>query len=208
MKNKIAIKWLFLSGLAILVLFSTLFGYYIISTQSVTDCMAYCVQNSDRGATVFSRIGDGRYVEDYAYFIAANGDSSKAQEVFVFKRKHFGPFAIDRYEFVMSSTQAVTSDNSENSFGSIQFFTRNDNGEKDTGTTLLFFGANQDSDIAKYEYTLTVKEGANTYTGNVVRNELVWFVKFFDLGNVDENTKKVITEVKFYTESGRLVSTY
>lgn len=44
--------------------------------------------------------------------------------------------------------------------GSIQFFTRNDKGEKETGATLIFFGAKADSDIVKYEYKLTVSEGS------------------------------------------------
>ncbi len=107
----------------------------------------------------------------------------------------------------MSNTQRDTG--TENSkFGAIQFFTRTDDGEKEPGATLLFFGANKDSDITDYEYTLTVREGSNVYRGTVVRDEHVWFVKFFDLGNVDENSKRTVTKVKFYDSQGNLVGTY
>lgn len=208
MNIKNAVKWLVISASSISILFVILLWHYIATTYSVTDCMDYCSENTQRDATLFSRVGDGRYVEDYAYYIAANGNSSKAQELFIFKKKHFGPFPIDRYEYVMSTTQTTSSDSETNNFGAIQFFTRDDNGDKETGATLLFYGANQDSDIVNYEYTLTVKEGSNTYTGTVVRDEHVWFVKFFDLGNIDENSKRIVSDVKFYDSEGNLVGTY
>ncbi len=182
--------------------------YYFSVTNSVQECINYCIENSERGATSFSRIGDGRYIEDYAYFIAADGDSTKPQEIFVFKKRFFGFMALDRYEFVMSSTQGGHIGEGENDFGSIQFFTKNNKGEKETGSTLLFFGAIKDSDITGYEYTLTVREGSNVYSGNVVKEESVWFVKFCDLGNVSENSKKLVSEVKFYDSEGNIVGIY
>ncbi len=208
MKNCKVIKWILISVLSVAIAFSAFLAYYFLTTLSVEGCMEYCKENTERAATSFSRIGDGRYAEDYAYFIAADGDSSKPQEIFVFKKNHFGPIAFDRYEFVMSSTQSSGTPEGDNQFGSIQFFTRNDKGEKETGSTLLFFGANRDSDISEYEYTLTVKEGSNVYRGSVVRDERVWFVKFYDLGNVDENSKKMVTDVKFYDSNGHLVGSY
>lgn len=206
-KNKI-VKCILVTVLSFVLVFSVIFVYYFSTTMSVQDCKEYCVENTERSSTNFSRIGDGRYKEDYAYFIAADGDSSKPQEIFVFKKKFLGFITFDRYEFVMSSTQSNYNTEGENNFGSIQFFTRNDSGEKETGATLLFFGANKDSDITEYEYTLTVREGSNVYRGNVVRNEFVWYVKFYDLGNVDENNKKMVSEVKFYDSKGNLVGVY
>ena len=72
----------------------------------------------------------------------------------------------------------------------------------------MFFGAIKDSDITGYEYTLTVREGSNVYSGNVVKEESVWFVKFYDLGNVSENSKKLVSEVKFYDSEGNIVDIY
>lgn len=160
-----------------------------------------------REATSFSRIGDGRYVEDYAYWIASNGDSSKSQEIFIFKKKFVWPFHCDRYQFVISSTQNISAADVTDA-GSIQFFTRNDKGEKENEATLLFYGAIADSNIVKYEYTLTVKEGSSVYKGNVIKSESVWFVKFYGLGNTDENSKKLITDVKFFDADDNLICAY
>ena len=207
MKNKV-LKWIMLAFLFTVVVLSAISIYYFLNTMSIQECKEFCLKNTERNATYFSRIGDGRYKEDYAYFIAADGDSSKPQEIFVFKKKFLGCIPIDRYQFVLSSTQSNYDTETENNFGSIQFFTRNDNNEKETGATLLLFGANKDSDITEYEYTLTVKEGSNVYKGTVVRNEYIWFVKFYDLGNTDENYKKIVSEVKFYDSNGKLVDVY
>lgn len=139
------------------------------------------------------------------YYIATDGDSSKAQEIFIFKRKYFG--SLMRYKFVMSSEQSGRE--GEEKFGSIQFFTRNDNGEKETESTLLFFGIITDSNIATYEYTLTVREGSNVYRGNVSwRDKPIWHVRFCGLNNTDDNYKKVISDVKFYDSDGNLVGVY
>ncbi len=206
--KKEVLKWILFAVLFIFVVLSTISIYYFFNTMSIQECKEYCLKNTERNATYFSRLGDGRYVEDYAYFVAADGDSSQPQEIFVFKKRFFGFIDLDRYTFVISNTQSNYNTDGENKFGSIQFFTRDDTGEKETGATLIFFGANRDSDITEYEYTLTVKEGSNVYRGTVVRNEYIWFVKFYDLGNTDENYKKMVSEVKFYDSNGNLVDIY
>lgn len=205
-KSKIVKRCILITVLSAVLVFGAMFAHYFFTTMSIDKCIAYCREHTERNATNFVRIGDGRYIEDYAYFIAADGDSSKPQEIFVFKRKFLGFITLDRYKFVMSSTQSGRE--GEDKFGAIQFFTRNDEGEKETGATLLFFGANKDSDITTYEYTLTVKEGSNVYSGNVEKTNSVWFVRFYGLGNVDENTKKMISDVKFYDSEGNLVGVY
>lgn len=205
-RNKILKRCILITVLSAAVIFSAIFVHYFFTTMSVDKCIEYCIEHSERNATNFVRIGDGRYTADYAYFIAADGDSSKAQEIFVFKRIFLGFITFDRYKFVMSSTQSGRE--GENKFGSLQFFTRNDKGEKETEATLLFFGANRDSDITTYEYTLTVREGSNVYSGNVVKDNSIWFVKFYGLGNIDENDKKIISDVKFYDSNGNLVGVY
>ncbi len=203
-KNKI-LKYSVIAILFIVVVFSVIFIHHLLTTMSVGKCIDYCLENTNRNATHFSRIGDGRYIDDYAYFIAADGDSSKPQEIFVFKQKSLGFIDFDRYEFIMSSNYGSESNNG---FGSIEFFTKKDNGEKEEGSTLFFFGANKDSDITEYEYTLTVREGSNVYRGRVVRTPNVWFVKFFDISSLDENTKKLVSNVKFYDSKGNLVNEY
>lgn len=200
-------RCILITVLSVALILAVMFAYYFFTTMSAQECKEYCLKNTERNATNFVRFGDGRYAEDYAYFVAADGDSSKAQEIFVFKRTFLGPITLDRYKFVMSSTQSGRE--GENKFGSLQFFTRNDKGEKETEATLLFFGASRDSDIATYEYTLTVREGSNVYSGIIPsRENPVWIVKFYGLGNTDYNDKKEISDVKFYDSNGNLVGVY
>lgn len=204
-KNKIIKRCVLISVLAVAVVFSLIFAYYYFTTMSYQDCIDYCVEHTGRSATKFSRIGDGRYAEDYAYLVAADGDSSKAQEIFIFKKKHLGFIKLDRYKFIMSST----ADSQEaKKFGAVQFFTNNDSGEKETQATLLCWGASQDSDIIRYEYTLTVREGSNIYSGYVMRSSDIWFVKFYGLNNADDNYKKVISDIKFYDSNDNLIDVY
>ena len=201
-KSKIC-KGVLIAVSCVVVVFGIVLVYYFSTTMSVQGCIDYCLENTSRNATEFDRLGDGRYVEDYAYFIATDGDSSKPQEVFVFKRKFFGSIsAFDRYEFVTSSTPSGKE--GEDKFGAIQFFTVNDDGEEEKDATLLFFGATKDSDITEYEYTLTVREGSSVYRGTVHKSDSFWFVMFNGLRS-DEDYKKVISDVKFYDRNGDLV---
>lgn len=201
-KSKVC-KGILIAVSCVVVVFGIVLVYYFSTTMSVQGCIDYCLENTSRNATEFDRLGDGRYVEDYAYFIATDGDSSKPQEVFVFRKKFFGLIsAFDRYKFVMSNTPSGRE--GEDKFGSIQFFTVNDDGKKEPDSTLLFFGATKDSDITEYEYTLTTREGPNVYRGNVVKGTTFWFVMFNGLRN-DEDYKKVVSDVKFYDRNGDLV---
>lgn len=203
-KKKIIKRCILITVLSGVVIFSAVFAHYYFTTMSPDDCKEFCIENTQRNATDFVVLSDGRYIESYIYYVAADGDSSKAQELFIFKRKYFGTIA--RYEFIMSSTQSGRE--GEEKFGSVQFFTKNDKGEKETDSTLLFFGTKKDSDIATYEYTLTVKEGSNVYSGNVQNHHSIWYVKFCGLNNTDDNYKKVISDVKFYDSDGNLVGVY
>lgn len=203
-KKKIIKRGILITVLSAAVIFAAVFAHYYFTTMSPDECKEYCIENTQRNATDFVVFSDGRYIESYIYYVAADGDSSKAQELFIFKRKYFGPLA--RYEFIMSSTQSGRE--GEEKFGSVQFFTINDDGEKDTDSTLLFFGSKKDSDISTYEYTLTVKEGSNVYSGNVQNYHSIWYVRFCGLNNTDEDYKKVISDVKFYDSKGNLVGVY
>lgn len=204
-KNKI-VKFILITVLSVVLVLSAIFVYFFASTMSVDGCIKYCRENSDRGATNFEIIMDGRYINDYAYFIAADGESSKSQEIFVFRRKYLG--SVFRYKFVMSNTQSSYGMTGENEIGSIQFLTNNDKGEEEPDSTLLFFGAIKDSDILEYEYSLTVREGTNVYRGTVKRFEDVWFLKFCGLRDTNEPYKKIVSDVKFYDSKGDLVGIY
>lgn len=200
-------KRLIFFATAIMSVFALIFILYFSSTMSPKECIEYCQENTKRNATSFVRFGDGRYTQDYAYWIATNGDSSKTQEIFIFRRKFLGPFHFDRYQFVVSSTQSAN-DSEETNVGSIQFFTRKDNGDKETGSTLLFYGALEDTDAYRYQYTLTQSGISETHQGKVLKTESAWILKIFDLGNIDENSAREITEVNFYDSNGNLIFKY
>lgn len=206
--NKKLIKFMMFIVCSVVIIFSIMFMYYLFTTYSPQGCKDYCAEHSERNATQFTRIGDGRYIKDYAYFIAADGDSDKPQEIFIFKRKFFGLITLDRYEFIVSSVQLSYSDDTKTKFGSIQFFTENDKGEKESSSTLIFFGATKDSSIKKYDYTLTVREGSNVYSGNVVDTGGIWFIKFFNINEADEYSKKIVSDVNFYNINGDLIDSY
>lgn len=202
---KKVVKFIFIPVAAVIVIVSAFAIHYLCTTLSASACIDYCIENTSRGATEFSCFGDGRYAADYKYFVAVDGDTSKPQEIFVFKRKFFGPIAFNRYSNVIMHSSQNYSTNDTNKFGALEFVAENDEGEKENGSTLIFFGANKDSHITEYEYTLTVREGSNVYKGRVVNGDRIWFVKFFDLGDFDENTKKIVSDVKFYDEDGNFV---
>lgn len=197
---------------AIILAFAISFASYYFTTMSYDDCVEYCQSNSARYATKFSVFKDGRYNEDYIYLIAADGESTSEQEIFVFKMKHSWPWRLDRYKFVLSSVENnndLVSQTGAKQFGALQFFTRNDDGEKATDSTLIFFGASADSDIRSYKYTLTVREGSNVYSGNIGRYEDdSWLIKFYGCSDTDDDYKKVISDVKFYDSKGKLVGTW
>lgn len=207
-KNKIA-KWCILAVvLSAVLVFSAVFAHYWFTTKSYDECLEYCRQNSERKAEKFGLIKDGNYLKKYIYLTAADGDSSKAQEIFVFKETYFGLINLKRYKFVMSSTESTGGTTNTNKFGAIQFFATNDEGEKDASPTLVFFGSTRDSDICTYEYTLTVREGSNVYKGYIRNGDSTWFLKFYGMENTDEVTKRIVSDVKFYDSEGRLVGLY
>lgn len=207
-KNKKRFIWLFV--VPIIIIFSILSIYYFVTTMSPNQCIDYCLKHTERNAEKFTRVNDGSYKDGYSYYIAADGDSDKQQEVFIFKKKSLGLSILDRYVYIMSSTESNSNIYDENrSFGAVQFFKKNDRGEKESGATLLFYGACKDSSIVSYEYTLTVREGSNVYKGYaIVKADGVWFIKFSNLVDYDETSKKLVSDFKFYDSDGNLVAKY
>lgn len=197
MKKKILIFGLVVISV-IVVAVGINFGVYMLSTMSAQACAEYCVENSMRGATQFSCLGDGRYTYDYNYWIAVDGNKDKGQEAFVFKKVRSGIFDLNRYRFVVGSNQGSGTDSS---IGSLEFFTRNDKGEKETSPSLIYFGSLSDADVFYCEYKLTVSDGSTVLNRKVTRNDKVWIVKFFETDNSSEETKKIISDVKFYNSN-------
>ncbi len=179
------------------------FGVYMFSTMSAQNCVEYCVENFKRGATQFSCLGDGRYTYDYNYWIAVDGNEDEGQEAFVFKKVRSGIFDLNRYKFVVGSNQGSTTDSR---YGSLEFFTRNDKGEKETKPSLIYFGSLSDADVFYCEYKLTVSDGNSVLNRKVIRNDNVWIVKFFDTDNSSEETKKIISDVKFYNSNKEAIT--
>jgi hypothetical protein len=204
-KIAMAKKRLFLFLAILFVIIASGFGLsYYSSTLSPSQCLNYCRKHSQRNATSFSCISDGRYARNYIYWIAEDGKRDDFQEIFVFRQKDLGPIDIDRYQFVFKSTPG--SQNTK--IGAIQFFARNDSDEKETGATLLLFGSRMDADVRKYEFDLSIREGKQTYNGYVARTDKIWYVKFYDLGNTDENRKKEVKNVRLYDENDHLIGVY
>ena len=204
MKKRIV---LIIFGILLLISGSVL-SVYFISTLSPLACKQFCINNTARNATSFSPRKDGRYINDYIYWIAADGDAEKPQEIFVFKEKSLGPFHLNRYQFVLCSNNLISAD-TNNKVGSLLFFTRNDKHEKESNATLMFFGSRLDADITTYEYKLTVKEGSNIYKGRINNKDSdTWFLKFTDFGTIFNSSKIEISEIKFYDADNRLIFTY
>lgn len=203
MKKKKVLKYCVIAVISVAVFFSIVLAHYFLTTTSVQGCIDYCVENSQRSATTFIRIGDPRHVEEYAYFIAADGDPSKPQEIFVFREKFFGSSSYwDRYVFVMSSTQATGNVKSGKGYGSLRFFAKNDHDETEKGATLIYFGASKESDIFGCEYTVTIPEGSLTGRKKALKDNYVWSISFFDLCNTDHTAEKEISDVRFYDYNG------
>ncbi len=189
---------------------AVIFTVYFSTTLSARQCEEYCLANTQRNATVFGVLKDGRYAEkDYIYRIATDGDADKAQEIFVFRQKPLGILNFNRYEFVTSST-ALDSAADTAGVGSIRFFSRNDKNEREKGYTLLYYGVRAESDIVQYEYTLTTREGSNVYRGNVSKADSFWYVKFYNVGAYDLNevTKAQISDVRFLDADGNTVAQF
>lgn len=209
MKKHIRIIILASVCLAVLAV-SAVFAVYFSTTLSARQCEAYCLANTQRNATAFGALKDGRYAEkDYIYRIATDGDANKAQEIFVFRQKPLGILNFNRYEVVTSST-ALDSAADAAGVGCIQFFTRNDKNKREKGYTLLYYGVRAESDITQYEYTLTTREGSNVYRGNVSKADGFWYVKFYNVGTYDANeiTKAQISDVRFLDADGNTVAQF
>lgn len=206
MKKTLIKSLLIFTILSCLILISTI-SWYLLSTMSPNQCYNYCIENSIRESNDFMRIDTDDYTQNYSFYIAKNQNLSKSQEMFIFKKFYWGPFHFDRYRLILQTTS-----NDNNSFqpiGSVQFFPRKDNGEKESGSTIIFFGSSSDSDIRSYEYTLKTNNEEKLFEENMTSICGVWFIRFSNLNNdVDEKSKKELMKVDFLDETGNIIYTY
>ena len=151
-------------------------------------CVEYCKENTERNATIFECLsGDPRYTESYLYWVAGDGDSTKPQEIFIFKEKFLlNEFDFLRREFVASSTQSesLEDDKGVNSF---EFFTFDDKNKKEDVATRLYYGSLNELNVFWYECTVSISGKIETFKGKVMRNDNTWMLRSFDIsetGNI------------------------
>lgn len=195
---------------AVILLSILLIGCLVIlriykTTMSNDSCIEYCQQNSKRFAQTFENYIVGVNGNDYKCLIALDGDWCLPQEIFVFRRKWFGPFA--RYQFVASSTQAEEK-SGFNTVGSLMFQPRKDDGSKESGYTLLFYASTERNNIVGYEYTLTENGKSEVIKEGVRYGDESWIEVHENLGYVDEDNVRLISNVRFYDKENNVVATF
>lgn len=204
-------KKVFTSSLLILFLILVaLFSWYSLSTTPASECEQYCIEKSKRGATNFEPFADDRYTKRYTYWVAVDGDPTKPQEVFIFRLKTFLSIDFNRYQYIASSvaSDAVTS---ELPIGSMQFYTMKDNGEKETGSTLLLYGSHAEADIYYCEYKVKYNNKIETIKNAVLgrsADKKAWLCEIYDLGADKSGCKKEIFDIKFYDINNKLLYKY
>lgn len=206
MKNKL-IKSSLVFVILLCIIFISTISWYFLSTMSPNQCFNYCTENSIRHSNDFMRIDTDDYAQNYSYYIAKDKNPSKPQEMFIFKKFYWGPFHFDRYRLILRTT----SDNntSLSPVGSVQFFPIKDNGEKESGSTIIFFGSSADSNIRSYKYILKIGNEEKVFEENMTSICGVWFIRFSDLNNdVDEKSKKELMKVDFLDETENIIYTY
>ncbi len=190
---------------AVILAFTIVAICFFSSTLSAAGCIDYCRKNTKSGANEFFAIGDDMDGKKYVYYIASDVEPGKSQELFVFERTY-----LDRYKFLLSSSQGGATDGGEK-VGSLKFFPGSGDKDGSTGAALLFFGSIADAKIAGCEYSLILTDGEETFmrkkplTNN---NNKVWLIGFYGLSDYDNRTVKDVTSASFFDEDGKLVATY
>ena len=190
---------------AVILAFTIVAICFFSSTLSAAGCVDYCRKNTKSGANEFFAIGDDMDGKKYVYYIASHVEPGKSQELFVFECTY-----LDRYKFLLSSSQGGATDGGEK-VGSLKFFPGSGDKDGSTGAALLFFGSIADAKIARCEYSLILTDGEETFmrkkplTNN---NNKVWLIGFYGLSDYDNRTVKDVTFARFFDEDGKLVATY
>lgn len=199
---------------AALIITGGIFAWYFGTTLSAQACIEYSKENTKRGATVFSNFGGNSiYKKSYIFWIAGDGDSTKPQEIFVFRSAFFGssnPF--NRYKFFASSTQSEA-EKDDAGVGSIQLFLRNDDNEKENTYAQIYYGARAELPVFYCKCTITTIQNGKIvkeekFDKRIRFNDEAWILELHGLGNLSDKEKKEVTELKLYDESHKLLYTY
>lgn len=172
----------------VVVVTSVVFIQYFSTSIPGEKCVEYCKENTERNATIFECVsGDPRYTESYLYWVAGDGDSTKPQEIFIFKEKFLlNEFDFLRREFVASSTQSESLED-DKGVKSFEFITYDDESKKEDVATRLYYGSLNELDVFWYECTVLLSGKKETFEGKVMRNDNTWMLRSFDIsetGNI------------------------
>lgn len=197
MKKRLLIISLSLIGFVFLS-YGCLFVYFLSTTYSAVNCNVYCIENTVREATSFSRISDDKHFR-YAYWVAQDGNEQEPQELFVFREKSFWPFTRTNRWTPDVSSQVIPI------VGSLYFTTYNDDGTPETTNTLVLFSSNKkEIGLCRYTQLINGKEEVKEIgiqTGS-------HFVLFFpELGTKDGLTTQM-KSAYFYDEEGNFIYGY
>lgn len=198
-------KRLIIIVLLFLFSFIGIFSVHFLSTMSPDDCIDYCIEHSERGATTFQAFADDRYLWRQVYWVATDGDASKPQEVFIFRLKPFLSKDLNRYQYVAGSVGS-TKEEQKIPVGSMQFFSRKDDGEKESSPTLLLYGSNKESDIFYCEYTIESDDKTEIKKEKVRGKNYSSDAWIHIINNLESGTK--ISDIKFYDTDGNLLYKY
>lgn len=202
-------KKIFLPILILLLCVALFFGswyvYYLSTTMSADDVLDYCKSHTETNATEFDCVQDGRYVQFYLYWIAADGDDDIGQEIFVFRKTHAGPFKNYRYKYVCKNSLKNEGED-VSKVGSLEFYTKNDSNEKESKATQLFFGNLQDTYPTYVTYDVTTEKGVQTIEDAEVP---IWSdCWLFTNVSWEDNEEYSISNVKFYDSAKNLIGSY
>lgn len=178
----------------VVVVTSVVFIQYFSTSIPGEKCVEYCKENTERNATIFECVsGDPRYTESYLYWVAGDGDSTKPQEIFVFREKFLlNEFDFLRREFVASSIQSESLEDDEG-VNSFEFITYDDENKKEDVATRLYYGSLNELDVFWYECTVLVSGKKETFEGKVMRNDNTWMLRSFDISETGN-----IVDLKLY----------
>lgn len=188
-KKKIKRLLCVLSVLVVVVLAA--YGIYMGTTLSIDDVNQYVVEHSKRNADDFYMINPQG--SDYMFLIARNGDSSKPQEMFVFKPLDF----FKRFKLIDEVRSA--SDVGVYSY-------RSPDGLKYRMIleNFMYFSDNK-KDIGKCVYVVSTNGIEKTYETGITYGAF-----YFDLVNIGKafNVTTKIINVKFYDRDGNLIEEF
>lgn len=171
---------------------------YLANTIAYEDLEKYCSEHSKRHSQDFLTDFQSNY-DGYKFFISADKDETKGQELFILKRTRFMFFPSTRYvehystvggEFPLPvSALAMT-------------FTQ-ENGEKyDTGS-MIFYSANE-LEIESIKYTIF--ENGKEIPGEryfETFNGFSFFVNNLEMNSIRDENRRI--EASFYNETGEKI---